>query len=416
MEYKAVIDAGYNSFRLSLYRVFPNGAFSLTASLREYVRLGMGVSEGLPIPEEGITRAEEALRKFRDFLDRKGVSNVVVLGTSAFRYARNGQEVAERLSRAVGHAIRVVSSEEEGRLSALGVLNSLPVGEGVAFDLGGGSLEVVYFSKRRITQIHYFPLGALRLADRPAEEIRKTVREYLSSLPPSQGVLVGSGGNLRAIAKMDLKLEGEKLDVIHGHTISYERIARYSKTLPSMSAEERSRLPGISEERAITVHSAVLVIRELMDILGKGEVMVSSFGLREGAMMRGEMTSVGEMREFWLEGLAYHFGLDPFLDAYREVKGSSGEVLATAFYLLQLMKASGFLDPYIACYRAFRNMVLPGFTAEEVNLITTLCAVAKKYKKKYYSNVKKVMDKESLLAKAKELRTINESYEFGVRK
>ena len=416
MEYKAVIDAGYNSFRLSLYRAFPNGAFSLTASLREYVRLGMGVSDGVPIPEEGVARAEAALRKFRDFLDRKGVSNVVVLGTSAFRYAPNGREVAQRLSRAVGYPLNVISSEEEGRLSALGVLNSLPVEEGVAFDLGGGSLEVVYFSKRRITEVKYFPLGALRLADRPPDEVRKTAREYLSSLPPSRGVLVGSGGNLRAIAKMDLKLEGEKLDLIHGHAISYERIARYSKTLPSMSVEERSKLPGISKERALTVHSAVLVIRELMDVLGKGEVMVSSFGLREGAMMRSEVTSIDEMREFWLGGLAYQLGLDPVLDAYREVKESAGEVIATAFYMLQLAKALGFLDPYTGCYRAFRNMVIPGFTAEEVNLITTLCAVAKKYKKKYYSNVKKVLDKESLLAKAKELRDLNESYEYGVRK
>jgi len=102
MNYKAVIDAGYNSFRLSLYSIFPNLSFRLTASLKDYVRLGLGVSEGKPIPEENVKRAEITLRKFKEFLDRKGIKEVKILGTSAFRYASNGTEVSNRLSSVIG--------------------------------------------------------------------------------------------------------------------------------------------------------------------------------------------------------------------------------------------------------------------------------------------------------------------------
>ncbi|BCU69089.1 Ppx/GppA phosphatase family protein [Stygiolobus caldivivus] len=417
MNYKAVIDAGYNSFRLSLYTVFPNNSFRLTASLKDYVRLGLGVSEGKPIPEENVKRAEITLRKFREFLDKKGIKEVKVLGTSAFRYAQNGPEVSERLSKTIDIPITVLSGEEEGRYSALAVINTLPIDEGVVFDIGGGSLEIAYFSQRKIREIYQFPLGGLRLMDKSPEEIRKEVRIALASLPSSKGVLVGSGGNLRAIAKMDLKLEGVKLNQIHGYTVSYERISKYSKILPSMSISERSQLPGIDTERALTIHSAAIVIKELMEILGKDSIITSAFGLREGVLMESEIDTVEKLREFWLEGLSYQFNVEPLTSSFENVLAETNDIIvATAFYFLQIMKASNFIDPYMACYKVLRELTLPGYRADEINLVTTICAIAKKFKKKYYNKVKKLIDKDTLLIKAKKVKEITDSYELGVRK
>jgi len=417
MNYKAVIDAGYNSFRLSLYTIFPNLSFRLTASLKDYVRLGLGVSEGKPIPEENVRRAEITLRKFKEFLDRKGVKEVKILGTSAFRYASNGTEVSDRLSSTIGFPITVLSGEEEGRYSALAVVNTLPIEDGIIFDLGGGSLEIAYVSQRKIRDVYQFPLGALRMMDKDPEEIRKEVRIALASLPSSKGILVGSGGNLRAIAKMDLKLGEEQLDQIHGYSVSYERIAKYAKILPSISISERSQLPGIDRERALTIHSAAIVIKELMEMMGKDKVMTSAFGLREGVLMESEIENVDELREFWLEGVSYNFNVEPFVDSYREaLKETKDVAVSTAFYLLQLMKASNFLDPYMACYQVFREITVPGYTADEINVITTLCASAKKFKKKYYNKVRKLMDKDTILVKAKKVKELHEAYELGVRK
>jgi exopolyphosphatase/guanosine-5'-triphosphate,3'-diphosphate pyrophosphatase len=417
MNYKAVIDAGYNSFRLSLYSIFPNLSFRLTASLKDYVRLGLGVSEGKHIPEENVKRAEITLRKFKEFLDRKGIKEAKILGTSAFRYASNGTEVSNRLSSIIGFPITVLSGEEEGRYSALAVINTLPIEDGIIFDLGGGSLEIAYVSQRKIRDVYQFPLGGLRMMDKNPEEIKKEVRIALASLPSSKGILVGSGGNLRAIAKMDLKLEGEKLDQIHGYSVSYERIAEYAKILPSMSISERSQLPGIDKERALTIHSAAIVIKELMEIMGKDKVMTSAFGLREGILMESEIENVDKLREFWVEGVSYNFNVEPFVDSYREaLKETKDVAVSTAFYLLQLMKASNFLDPYMACYKVFREITTPGYTADEINVITTLCALAKKFKKKYYSKVKKLIDKDTILVKAKKVKELHEAYELGVRK
>jgi len=417
MNYKAIIDAGFNSFRLSVYTIFPNRSFRLTASLKDYVRLGLGVSEGKGIPEENVKRATLTLSKFKKFLDEKGINDYRVFGTSAFRFSSNGGEVAKKLSSVIGREIEVLSGEEEGRISALAVINSLPVTDGIMFDLGGGSLEVVYFRDRRIKEVYQFPLGGLRLYDKPPEEIRKESRILLSSLPAEKGVLVGSGGNLRAIAKMDLKLEGASLNQIHGYKVPFSRIDKYAKLLPSMSYEKRAELPGISKDRALTIHSAVIVIRELMEILGKDEIIVSSFGLREGGVMDKEIEELDKLRKFWFEGFAYFFNVDPPIKMFEEVLSETKDFyVSVSSYLIQVIKGAGFLDPYSSCYKILRGLTLPGFTADEINLISTLCASAKKYKKKYYNKVKKMIDKDIFISKSRIIKDISESYELGVRK
>jgi Exopolyphosphatase len=43
------------------------------------------------------------------------VDEVIPVGTSAFRYASNGEEVAQELSRALGREVKIISGEDEGR-------------------------------------------------------------------------------------------------------------------------------------------------------------------------------------------------------------------------------------------------------------------------------------------------------------
>jgi len=117
----AVIDAGYNSFRISVYDVFPNGSFRLIGSFKKFVRIGEGIQEGGVIPENKIKEAEETFLKFKKIIEVKNVKDVRAVGTSAFRYALNGSEVSQRLSDILGYDFRIISGEEEGMMSAIGV-------------------------------------------------------------------------------------------------------------------------------------------------------------------------------------------------------------------------------------------------------------------------------------------------------
>src|SRR5439155_839635 len=68
-----------------------------------------------------------------------GAARVAVVATSAVREAANGRAFVTDLERAAGVAVRVISGEEEARLTLAGIvagLGPLP-GVVVAFDIGG---------------------------------------------------------------------------------------------------------------------------------------------------------------------------------------------------------------------------------------------------------------------------------------
>ncbi len=407
----AVIDTGYNSTRLCIYDLFPNRTFRILGSQKAYLRLGEGVKEGLPISSEKISEAERVFKSFRTILDKKGINNIKLIGTSAFRYASNGNEVAELLSEIIGVKMKILSGEEEGKFSAMGSLNTLPVDSGVIFDLGGGSLEVVYFSSRQIKEVYHFPLGALKIAKDFSDEneMRKKIRNELSILKPSNGVIIGSGGNVRALGKMDAKLSAFPIKSIHGYELYIKQVSKYSKVLMNLDPEERSNLPGISKERSYTVHTASVIIEELGKILDGSTILISSFGLREGVLTE---SIVENPREKWLEAFANWFNVDPPWEVYNYFNDFYMKVTS---YILAVMKMSGFLDPYDTCYRLLKDIIIPGFTAKEAFMISLLCkASSGKLKKKNLGPFRKVLNKNELLDKGKEIRKIVESSVAGV--
>lgn len=403
----AVIDAGYNSFRISVYDVFPNGSFRLIGSFKKFVRIGEGIQEGGVIPENKIKEAEETFLKFKKIIEVKNVKDVRAVGTSAFRYALNGSEVSQRLSDILGYDFRIISGEEEGMMSAIGVMNTLPVIDGIIFEIGGGSLELAEILQRNVKKIVSLPIGALKLINYSEREIRNKVRNELLTVSFKSNFLIGSGGNMRAIAKLDEKLSGFPSDSIHGYLISSKQINKYSKVLYSLDPEERASLPGISKDRAFTIHTASIIIDELVQYFNAEYIMVSAFGMREGVLTKDKVID----RNKWLESIAYSYQIDPPWDIYREVervsKGEMGFYVGASAFILSVLRMSGFINYYDACYKLLRNALIPGFTQNELLLISLICKSAKgKIKKKlakylgikrkeleYYGNViKNILD------------------------
>ncbi|AHC52079.1 exopolyphosphatase [Sulfolobus acidocaldarius SUSAZ] len=407
----AVIDTGYNSTRLCIYDLFPNQTFRILGSQKLFLRLGEGVKEGSPISPDRVNEAEKVFKSFRAILNKMGIRDVKLVGTSAFRYASNGNQVAELLSEIIGVKMRVLTGEEEGEMSAVGVLNTLPVDSGAMFDLGGGSLEVVYFDSRQVKEVYHFDLGALKLARelKDESELRKRIRSELSVLKPIKGVLVGSGGNIRAIAKMDARVSAFPLKSIHGYVIKTKQIGKYSKVLMNLDPEERENLPGISKERSYTVHTASVVIEELGNALDSPTIMISSFGLREGVLMERVFDNP---RERWLESIAYWFNVDPPWELYNYF---SDQYMKVASYISGIMRMTGFLDPYEMCHKFTKYAVVPGFTASEMVMVSLLCkASTGELKKKSLGSLKSVTNKSEVLKKGKEIRRVVESSVAGV--
>src|SRR5580698_2165066 len=107
----------------------------------------------------------EALSRFRMLADAHHVEIREAVATAAARDATNGQEFVRHAEAKWGGPIRILSGEEEASLAAEGVLAGIPHADGLAADLGGGSLDMVTIRAGKTGAAMTFPFGPLRLMD-----------------------------------------------------------------------------------------------------------------------------------------------------------------------------------------------------------------------------------------------------------
>ena len=87
----------------------------------------------------------KVLQRYLERCKRLNVDQIMAVGTSALRDARNSAEVRARFKEQLGLDVRVISGDEEAGYSFLAVQKGLPLNrrELLVVDVGGGSTEFI---------------------------------------------------------------------------------------------------------------------------------------------------------------------------------------------------------------------------------------------------------------------------------
>jgi exopolyphosphatase/guanosine-5'-triphosphate,3'-diphosphate pyrophosphatase len=301
----AVIDIGSNSGRVVVYRVEAEGGFRIQATTRASLRLVREVEKGHALSDEAIERTVEALRDFRAISVGAGAERSLAVATAALRDAGNAPALLDRLRNELGLEVAILSGEQEAWYGFAGAVRGLPVEHGVLFDLGGGSMQLTRFRERRVLKSWSLPLGSLRLSDGflssdppKSSEIRKLqdhVRAALEQagiprLTPGES-LVGTGGTVRNLAKVDRKTRVYPIVRIHGYVIAGQRLKAMVAMLASRRARERRSVPGLNEDRGDSIVGGGLAIQTVLESLEARELQVSGQGVREGVAVAASLST-----------------------------------------------------------------------------------------------------------------------------
>jgi len=320
----AIIDIGSNSGRVVVYRIDAAGQLRLLASTRAALRLVREVDSGHTLGPQAVARALAALRDFRAIALGAGARRVVTVATAAVRDARDGAELIARVRRELGLEIHVIDGEEEAHYGFLGALHGLPFEDGLLFDMGGGSLQVTRFRRRRPLSAVSLPLGALRLSqaflrsDPPDDAQRRRLRRHVRALLEGAGigplragdVLVGTGGTVRNLAKVDRRAHGYPITRVHGYALARRRVRDITDLLAARRQRKRDSLPGLSDERGDSIVGGAEGIATLMQVCGARELHVSGQGVREGLafnLVDGYVPSVERVRAASIASLVARF-------------------------------------------------------------------------------------------------------------
>src|SRR5690606_13723320 len=138
-------------------------------------------------------------RRFRALARQAGAETLHAIATAAAREAENGPEFIERAEEVLGTQIHVLSGKQEAQFAALGVLSGFVPADGIAGDLGGGSLELIDIDRGDPGTSATLPLGGLRLKDRAQGDLAEARRIIAEELDRAAWISAARGRPLYAI-------------------------------------------------------------------------------------------------------------------------------------------------------------------------------------------------------------------------
>jgi exopolyphosphatase/guanosine-5'-triphosphate,3'-diphosphate pyrophosphatase len=277
----AAVDIGSNSTRL----LITDGTRALA---RESIvtRLGEGVEASGRLGEAPMRRVLDVLARYREAIEAHGCTRAAAVMTSAVRDAANGAAFAARVGNALGFEARILSGDEEARLTYAGATFGRAAGEYLVIDIGGGSTEIVLSSGFHIsTQIgvvrhserhlHSDPplpqeLAALADDVREALEAHVPVRSYENQLSA-----IAVAGTPTQCAAIDLELETPDPALIEGHVLTAQRLRELLDRVAALPLAQRREIRGLDPARAAVIVAGIVILLEVVQYFGLDRVEAS---------------------------------------------------------------------------------------------------------------------------------------------
>lgn len=404
----AVIDIGSNSGRVVVYQLETYSHFRILAAGRTSLRLVRDLDLEGRFSDAAIEHAMEALRDFKAIAVGAGAQRIIAVATAATREASNGPDFVRRIKDELGIEVTTVDGEGEGRFGFLGAVSNLPVEDGMVFDMGGGSAQIGRFEGRKLIQTWSLPLGALRLsvgfleADPPKKREIERLIEHVGDLITRAGIprlprgrqLVGTGGTVRNLAKIDVRQSGYPISRLHGYVLPRKHVRDIARELASRRMEARSHTNGLNQDRADSIVGGAFGIKALMAALDADDVMISGQGVREGllvSLLSEQIPPVSVVRADSITALTSRFNTWNAHAAARRsalvrtlvqaleplVRDDVREALAHAAALVDVGRAVDFFDRFEHAATIVMNTELNGFSHHDVALLSAILRRAK---------------------------------------
>ncbi len=280
-----VLDVGSNTTRLLVASVEHGQVVRLA---QEKVRLSLGeeIERYGVVSDVHIAAAAKAVRKLSAVARKQGVESLDVFVTAPGRQSGNGRKLVAALTRAAGVPVRVLTTEEEGRLAYGGAVATAPMDlpETIAVcDVGGASTEIAVGAPGDVPGwVCSVDLGSVRLAtridstrfgdDELGDARAETGAAFAGVEPPHVEAALAVGGSARAARRLV------------GATLGADELAKALRIVQTTSSRGITRRYGVDRARVRILPTGLVILAEVQSRLGV-PLHVCDGGIREGAVL-----------------------------------------------------------------------------------------------------------------------------------
>lgn len=260
------------------------------------------VSEG--VKQNGIINSTKeellitTLEEYKSIIRQYNCEIVIPVATNAFRIAKNANHITDRIRKTFGWDVKIISGDEEARLTFLGSTSPFEeISSKAVIDIGGGSTEIIYGNKSSLEYKRSFPLGVVSLKEKyfkhdPPEldEVNSASSEIdqiiqpLTNLPnPEQILAVAGTPTTLACIKNNIKHYDDSL--VDNEILTLEEIEIFRNSLLKMGSEKILHEFGdVVVGREDVLLAGTLILERIMLAMRTNQVTVSSKGLRYGVV------------------------------------------------------------------------------------------------------------------------------------
>jgi exopolyphosphatase/guanosine-5'-triphosphate,3'-diphosphate pyrophosphatase len=294
-----VLDVGSNTIHLQVVDTHPGARPNPTFNHKEELRLTEYLTEENNISDEGITALRLAIKNAIAHSKSVKTEELLPFATSALREANNGTEIIAAINKDFEIDLQVLTGEEEAKLTFLAARRWFGWSSGrlLVIDIGGGSLEIASGIDESPEVAVTLPLGASRLTKshlqgdpftaKSVRALRDYIETQLESVLPTlvrhedSDRAIATSKTLRTLARLCGDWYGG-----NGKNITIDAIRKISTRLAEMDSEERTKLPGVSANRARQIVAGAFVTESVMRNLDLDNLEICPWALREGIVLK----------------------------------------------------------------------------------------------------------------------------------
>jgi exopolyphosphatase/guanosine-5'-triphosphate,3'-diphosphate pyrophosphatase len=298
----AVVDLGTNTTRLLVADVV-DGRVEEVTRRNTVTRLGEKVDSGGELIAPAMERVFAAVAGYRQTIDELGAERTVAVATSAVRDASNGDYFQGQLRERFDIEARIISGDEEARLTFAGATGERPADGDplLVLDIGGGSTEFVVGIPGEEPGFHVSTqAGSVRQTERhigsdppdPAEveELAANVRGIIEAQVPGDvrsGVRdgVAVAGTPTSLAAIDQRLDPYDSAKVHGFRLELDACEQILGMLAALPEPERRKVIGLHPDRAPTIVAGAVILVESMRAFGLDSIEVGEHDILYGTAL-----------------------------------------------------------------------------------------------------------------------------------
>lgn len=289
----ASIDIGTNTILMTI-ATSDGGVLTTIRDEHSIARLGEGVNKSGKLKDEAIDRSAKILENYYTICQTENVSKILPVGTSALRDSSNAADALRRFENILRCPVRLISGDEEARLSFMGTAESSK--KSFVVDIGGGSTEIITGRRDNIYSRNSLQIGSVRITEKffssqppdlsEIEDAKSYINEQLglisSRIDFEEAFAVA--GTATTLASISQRMHDFQFDNIHGYRLSKEQLTNITNLLGESSLEYIIDELHVNPKRADVIFAGSLILLGIMDYFCISELIISGRGLRYGVL------------------------------------------------------------------------------------------------------------------------------------